>query len=79
MNTRRSIKRMGQRVRLDSSAIEAVRYDRKKRTLDIKFREGHSYRYMHVPEFLYRELLNAASPGALWNAVKDQFEYEKLD
>ncbi len=70
---------MAQRVRLDSSAIEAVRYDRKTRTLDVKFREGHLYRYMHVPEFLYRELLSAESPGALWNAVKDQFEYEKLD
>jgi hypothetical protein len=70
---------MAQRVRLDSSAIEAVRYDRKKRTLDLKFREGHSYRYMQLPEFLYRELLSAESAGALWNAVKDQFEYEKLD
>jgi hypothetical protein len=79
MNTRRSIKRMAQRVRLASSAIEAVRYDRKKRTLDVRFREGHSYRYVHVPEFFYRELLSAESPGALWKAVKEQFEYEKLD
>jgi hypothetical protein len=70
---------MKQRVTLDSSAIEAVRYDEKRRTLDVEFREGHSYRYMHVPKFVYRELLNAESPGALWNAVKDQFEYEKLD
>jgi hypothetical protein len=70
---------MKQRVKLDSSAIEAVRYDEKRRTLDVEFREGQSYRYMHVPEFVYRELLNAESPGALWNAVKGQFEYEKLD
>ena len=70
---------MAQGVGLDSSAIEAVRYDRKKGTLDVKFREGHSYRYKHVPEFLYRELLSAESPGALWNAVKDQFQYAKLD
>jgi hypothetical protein len=70
---------MAQRVRLDSSAIEAVRYDRNEQTLDIKFREGHLYRYMHVPEFVYRELLNAESAGAFWNGVKDQFEYVKLD
>jgi hypothetical protein len=70
---------MTQRVRLDSSAIEAVTYDEKRRTLDVQFREGDSYRYMHVPEFVYRALLNAESAGAFWNAVKDQFEYVKLD
>ncbi len=68
-----------QRVTLDSSAIEAVSYDETKRTLDVEFREGHSYRYRHVPEFVYHALLNADSAGAFWNAVKDQFEYEKLE
>ncbi len=70
---------MMQRVTLDSSAIEAVSYDETKRTLDVEFREGHSYRYRHVPEFVYHALLNADSAGAFWNAVKDQFEYEKLE
>jgi hypothetical protein len=41
---------MAQRVVVDSSAIEAGRYDQNEQTLDVKFREGHSYRYMHVPE-----------------------------
>ena len=68
---------MAQRVGLDSSAIEAVRYDQNEQTSDVKFREGHSYRYMHVPGFVYRELLNAESAGAFWNAVKDQLEYVK--
>jgi KTSC domain len=67
------------RVRLGSSAITAVKYDAENHTLDIEFREGHSYRHMHVPEFVYRELLNAESAGAFWNAIKDQFEYVKLD
>jgi KTSC domain len=70
---------MKQRVTLDSSAIEAVGYDDETRTLDVEFREGHLYRYIHVPEFIYRELLNAESAGAFWNAVKDQFDYVKLD
>jgi KTSC domain len=70
---------MMQRVTLDSAAIEAVSYDETKRTLDVEFREGHSYRYRHVPEFVYHALLNADSAGAFWNAVKDQFEYEKLE
>jgi hypothetical protein len=66
-------------VRLGSSAIAAVRYDEKKRTLDVEFRGGDTYRYMHVPEFAYRELLKAESAGAFWNAIKGQFECEKLD
>jgi KTSC domain len=70
---------MAQRVRLNSSAIEAVSYDETKRTLDIEFREGHSYRYRHVPEFVYHALLNANSAGAFWNSVKDRFDYVKLD
>jgi hypothetical protein len=70
---------MTHRVALDSSAIEAVTYDEANRTLDVEFREGHSYRYMDVPEFVYHALLNAESAGAFWNAVKDGFEYVKLD
>ena len=68
-----------QSVKLDSEAIAAVRYDEKKRTLDVEFRDGDIYRYSHVPEFVYRELLKAESIGAFWNAIKDQFEYEKLN
>jgi hypothetical protein len=70
---------MTQRVRLDSSAIEAVNYDQTKRTLDVEFRKGHSYRYLHVPGFVYHALLNADSAGAFWNSVKDRFEHVKLD
>jgi hypothetical protein len=65
-------------VRLGSAAIAAVRYDEKERTLDVEFREGDIYRYFHVPKFVYRELLAAESAGAFWNAIKDQFQYEKV-
>ena len=58
------------RVRLGSSAIATVKYDEKKRTLDVEFREGETYRYMHVPAFVYRELLKAESAGALENAIR---------
>jgi lysyl-tRNA synthetase class 2 len=67
------------RARLGSAAIGAVRYDEKKRALDVQFREGDTYRYMQVPEFVYRELLKAESAGAYWNSIKDQFDYVKLD
>jgi hypothetical protein len=41
-----------QRVRLGSSAIEAVRYDKKRRTLDVEFREAHSFRSRLFPLLL---------------------------
>jgi hypothetical protein len=67
-----------EKVRLRSAAIAAVRYDERKRTLDVEFRGGDTYRYKHVPEFVYQELLKAESAGAFWNKIKDQFGYEKL-
>jgi hypothetical protein len=76
LRPKRQLKR---KVRLSSAAIAAVRYDENKRTLDVEFREGDTYRYLHVPEFVYQELLKAESAGAFWNAVKDHFDYEKLE
>jgi len=67
------------RVRLGSAAIAAVTYDEKKRTLEVEFREGDTYRYGHVPEFVYRELLKAESAGAFWNQVKDNYEFTRVD
>ena len=69
---------MKKKVRLGSTAIAAVKYDEKNRTLDVEFRGGDTYRYVRVPEFVYRELLKAESAGTFWNAIKDRFEYEKL-
>jgi len=67
------------RIRLQSSAIEAVTYDDRMCTLVVKFREGESYRYFNVPEVVYQELLKADSVGAFWNGVKDYYRYERLD
>jgi lysyl-tRNA synthetase class 2 len=67
------------RVKLGSAAIAAVNYDEQKSTLDVEFREGETYRYIRVPEVIYRELLRAESAGKFWNGIKDQFEYVKLD
>jgi len=63
---------MSERVRLESAAIAPLRYDEKKRTLDVEFRDGNTFRYVRVPEFVYRELLKSELAGAYWNASKDQ-------
>lgn len=64
---------------LDSEAIEAVNYNGPKRNLLVEFRGGGKYRYFRVPKLIYRGLLKAESAGAFWNAVKDQFEYERVE
>ena len=68
-----------EKVILSSAAIAAVKYNKRKRSLDVEFRGGDTYRYLHVPEFVYRGLLKAESAGVFWNAIKDHFEYEKLE
>ena len=67
------------RVRLGSAAIAAVSYDEKERTLEVEFRDGETYHYAHVPEFVYRELLKAESAGAFWNQVKDNYKFTRVD
>jgi KTSC domain len=66
------------RVRLSSSAIAAVTYDERRQALDVEFREGHIYRYAHVPAFVYQELLKVDSAGTFWNLVKDNYQFTRL-
>jgi hypothetical protein len=75
----RSHRETKNRVLLRSAAIAAIAYDREKRTLDVEFRAGNSYRYFRVPLSTYRALLKAESAGAFWNEMKDDFTYVKLD
>jgi hypothetical protein len=65
-------------VRLGSTAIAAARYDEKKQALEVEFRDGDTYRYVHVPEFVYRELLKTDLAGVFWNSIKEQVEFERL-
>jgi hypothetical protein len=67
-----------ERVKLDSAAIASVTYDRKRKTLDVEFRDGDTYRYLNVPVSVYRTVLKAESAGAFWNEVKDDFDYVKF-
>jgi hypothetical protein len=70
---------MKKRVSLDSSAIATATYDFEKRTLKVEFRDGDSYRYFNVPQFIFDALLEAESAGAFWNSVKDDYRFEKME
>src|SRR5437763_8125503 len=56
---------MGMKLRaVDSSMLLAVGYDEEERELRVIFKTGDTYRYLNVPQEVYREWLEAESKGA---------------
>lgn len=67
-------------IPLDSSVIAAVSYRSDTEQLDIRFTNGHVYRYEEVPAAIVRRLIEAESAGECFNlAIRDSYEYEQLD
>jgi hypothetical protein len=61
---------------LGSTLISSLSYDRTDHSLGICFRTagGHVYIYDNVPEYVYRDLLYAKSPGRYFNQhIKGQY------
>jgi lysyl-tRNA synthetase class 2 len=66
-------------IPVDSSVIDAVRYDSRAERLDIRFTSGEVYRYADVPPFVVRALMAAPSAGEYFNAeLRDGYDYERL-
>ncbi len=63
---------------ITSSVVGSVGYDRDSQTLEVEFTTGRVYRYLEVPELLYRRLLRAHSAGEFFNAeIRDHFPAER--
>lgn len=54
-------------MRVDSSAVRAVRYHPATSELDVRFDEGREYRYSRVPRSKFQALLAAESIGEFVN------------
>lgn len=66
-------------IPVESSVIDAVRYDSRTERLDIRFTSGEVYRYAEVPPFVVRALMAAPTTGAYFNAeIRDGYDYERL-
>ena len=62
-----------------SSNIDKVGYDEEKQELQIEFKGGTIYAYDSVPDFEYRDLLDARSIGGYFHAkIKDKYVTRKL-
>jgi hypothetical protein len=63
-----------------SSGVVSVGYDDWSKTLEIEFPGGAICDYAHVPEVLYRDLLEAESKGRFVNLyIKPYFEHEAIE
>jgi hypothetical protein len=74
--------RSGRRVRripVASSMMVEVGYDAAQRILEIEFRTGGVYRYLDVPEQVFRDLLDARSKGRFFQAnIEGLYEFDRV-
>lgn len=62
-----------------SSNISSVGYDSGDMILEIEFKNGAIYQYFDVPEYIFKELINADSVGGYLAAhVKGHYRYSRV-
>ena len=67
-------------VSVDSSNLEAVRYDPARETLYIRFLNGSRYAYYGVSPGVHQGLMGSDSKGSYhWKHIRNKYEYERLD
>jgi lysyl-tRNA synthetase class 2 len=66
-------------MHVDSSAIQAIDYDRPHRRLRVTFVSGERYEYDRVPGEVHRAFVDADSKGRFFQArIRDRYPYRKL-
>ena len=68
-------------VNLDdlSSAISMIRYNKKKKVLEVKFKARGTYQYSGVPERTIEQLLSSRSKGKFFNKrIRDRYTYKRV-
>jgi hypothetical protein len=64
---------------VESSVLASAGYDAKARTMEIEFHSGAIYRYLEVPEEIFRRLLAAESKGQFFGAaIRNKFRSERI-
>jgi hypothetical protein len=65
-------------IQVASSAISAIAYDRRSRTLSVRFTSGEIYDYFDVPAYVHDDFLAADSKGTYFaRNVRDQFRFRR--
>ena len=55
-------------IRVSSSAIRAVGYDRDSQRMKITFQQGSTYTFCRVPEHVFNGFLSASSKGRYYDS-----------
>ena len=64
----------------DSTIIQSIGYEKKKKKLVVKFTSNAIYEYYNVPYNVYKEFIRSESKGAFLNKeIKDKFEFEQVN
>ena len=64
---------------VESSAIERIDYQARRRELFVTFTSGRRYIYYDVPERVYWHFLDADSRGRYFNLhVRDHYDFREL-
>lgn len=65
-------------IQLQSSVISAAAYQ--DRSLYIRFKSNHEYRYYNVPKNTYKYLISASSVGKYFNSnIKNRYYYRQIN
>jgi hypothetical protein len=61
------------------SIFETISYDSGTQVLTLAFNNSYGYRYYGVPPLVYRDLVNAPSPGAFYNQqIRRVFKCQRI-
>jgi len=73
------VSELGEWVLVDSSNLDAIRYDPENEELQVKFLSGAVYKYDNVPAEVVEDLLNADSKGSFfyWN-IRNDYMYDRV-
>ncbi len=65
-------------LKSQSVAVKSFDYDREKQILKIEFNNDSIYKYLDVPESVYKELKEAPSVGKYFNShIRDKFGFDR--
>ena len=68
-----------QRAFVESTTLRSAGHDAQSAVLELQFRNGVVYRYMPVPPWVYRDLLDARSKGAYFNHnIRGRYAYQRV-
>src|ERR1039458_501934 len=67
-------------VKVKSTNLSAIGYDRPSRTMRILFLEGSAYDFEGIPAKLYNQLMEADSKGTFFQeCIKGQYNFRKVN